>query len=342
MKKECNTYKKLSRKRILSLILFLAVFLVIAFWDIITGSSSLSAGGTLKIILGGPGGQSKYDFIVWGVRMPMTLTCIIVGASLSVAGEQMQTILQNPLASPYTLGISSAAGFGASFSVITGFPHLGIGWLNHALSSLLFALLASGLIFYVVKFRRMDQKGMILFGIVVNFFFSAMQMLMQYLASQEQLNEMMHWMFGSISKASWEGVAVCSVNFLIFFLLSMKISWKLTALSAGEERARSLGINTSGIRLKTFIYSSFLTAVVVSYVGSVGFIGIVAPHLARSYVGEDQRYLMPLSAVFGMIVMLSASVISKILKPGEVLPVGIITNIVGVVFLTVLIMRGKV
>lgn len=341
MKQE-NIYRKLSKKRKIALLISLIVLLLFAFWDIITGSSSLDAGGTLKILLEGPTGETKYHYIVWFVRMPMTLTCVCVGASLALAGEQMQTILQNPLASPYTLGISSAAGFGASLGIVTGFPFIPIGWLNDSVAALIFALGASALIFTVCRRRQTGTKGMILFGIVINFFFSALQTLMQYMANQEQLAEMMHWMFGSLTKASWNGVAVCTINFLIFFLLSMGLSWKLTALSAGEERARSLGIDTGGLRRRILVYSSCLTAVSVSYVGSIGFIGLVAPHLARSYVGEDQRFLAPMSAVFGMMILLAASIISKILKPGEILPVGIITNLVGVTFLFYLILRRRI
>ena len=202
--------------------------------------------------------------------------------------------------------------------------------------------MASGVIFSVSRRRNADSKGMVLLGIVINFLFSALTSLMQYLATQEQLSEIMHWMFGSLGKSSWNGVIVCGITFIVIFLLSSRLNWKLTALSAGEERARSLGIDTSHLRRMTFLYSSILTAVAVSYVGSIGFIGLVAPHLARSYVGEDQRYLAPLSAMFGIIVLLAASVVSKILKPGELLPVGIITNLVGVSFLIYLILKKRV
>ena len=162
------------------------------------------------------------------------------------------------------------------------------------------------------------------------------------MASQEQLSEIMHWMFGSLTKASWTGVQVCFVTFVLIFLLSGRLSWQLTALSAGEDRAKSLGIQTERLKQKTFLYASVLTAFSVSYVGSIGFIGLVAPHFARSYVGEDQRFLAPLSAIFGVLILLAASIISKILKPGEILPVGIITNLVGVTFLLYLIIRKKI
>ena len=337
-----NSYIRLSRKRKIFLLFFLLVLVIMAFWDIVTGSSALTAIGTLRILFDGPTGETKYHYIVWAVRMPMTLTCICVGASLAMAGEQMQTLLQNPLASPYTLGISSAAGFGACLGIITGFPFIPIAWLNNSVCALIFALMASGVIFSVSRRRNADPKGMVLLGIVINFLFSALTSLMQYLATEEQLSEIMHWMFGSLGKSSWNGVIVCSITFMVIFLLSSRLSWKLTALSAGEERARSLGIDTSHLRRLTFLYSSIFTAVAVSYVGSIGFIGLVAPHLARSYVGEDQRYLAPLSAMFGIIVLLAASVVSKILKPGELLPVGIITNLVGVSFLIYLILKKRV
>lgn len=340
--RENDTYRRLSRKRKTAMFICIAAMAAFAFWDIITGSSSLTPLGTLKIILDGPTGDSKYHFIVWYVRMPMTLTCIGVGASLGMAGEQMQTILQNPLASPYTLGISSAAGFGAAFGVITGFPFVPVAWLNNSLSALIFAMGASIVIFTVSKRRNTDTKGMVLLGIVITFFFSALQSLMQYMASQEQLSEIMHWMFGSLSKSSWTGVRACLITFITIFLLSGRLSWQLTALSAGEDRAQSLGVHTEHLKQKTFLYASILTAVSVSYVGSIGFIGLVAPHFARSYVGEDQRFLAPLAAVFGILILLAASIISKILKPGEILPVGIITNLVGVTFLLYLIIRKKI
>ncbi len=336
-----NSYRKLNQKRIIAIVLSMIVMLLLLLTDLFTGSSSLTVKGAIKVLMDGPSGESKYHFIVWAVRMPMTLTCLGVGASLAFAGEQMQAILQNPLASPYTLGISSAAGFGAALSVVTGFPFIPISWVNTSASALIFALGTSALIFALCK-RKADSKSMILIGIVVTFLFSALQSLMQYLASQEQLSEMMHWMFGSLSKASFEGAVICGLCFMVVLILTLRLTWQLTCLSAGEERAKSLGVDTDRLRIKIYLYSSLLTAVAVSYVGSIGFIGLVAPHLARSYVGDDQRFLLILSSLIGSIILLSASVVSKIIKPGEIIPVGIITNIVGVTFLLYLLLRKKI
>lgn len=337
-----DSYRKLIKKRFLALGITLALILIFMVWDIMTGSSSLSIGGTLRILIEGPSASSKYHSIVWQIRMPLTIACIVVGASLALAGEQMQTILHNPLASPYTLGISSAASFGASLSIVTGFPFTPLHWINVSVAALVFSLGACCMIYFVCKKLNTDTKGMILLGMVVTFLFNALQSLMQYIADRDQLSEIMHWMFGSLSKSSWSGNLFCGIVFLLFFLLTMKTSWKLTAFSAGEERASSLGIDISKLRLSVFFYSSCLTAAAVSYVGSIGFIGLVAPHIARSYVSDDQRFLIPLTALFGALLLLSANILSKILRPGELMPVGIITNIIGVLFLFYLIIRRRV
>jgi iron complex transport system permease protein len=337
-----QNYQRLSRKRIVFLWGIGAFLLLAGITDMLIGSSSLTLIDTLRVLFEGPSARGKYNAIVWGIRLPMTLTCFCVGASLGLAGEQMQTILNNPLASPYTLGVSAAAGFGAALSVIYGFPFLPAKWLNVPLSALIFALIASVVIAYSSSRRSGgDTKTMILFGIVITFFFSALQSLMQYMATQSQAAEILHWLFGSLSKATWSGVAVCSVIFVVVLGLSIRFSWSLTALSAGEDRAKSLGINTALLRVQVFIMSALLTATAVSYVGSIGFVGLVAPHFARIYVGEDQRYLAPASAIFGMAMLLVSSIISKRIKSGVIIPVGIITNLVGVCFLAYQVMRRK-
>lgn len=338
-----SNYRKVIRRRKQFLIILAFVFIVIFIIDIMVGSSSLTMLDTIKIILNGPQDQERYNAIVWGIRLPMALTCVCVGASLGLAGVQMQTILNNPLASPYTLGISSAAGFGAAFSIVYGFPNLSLAWINVPISAMIFALLASAMIALASKrMENNDTKSMILFGVIINFFFAALQTLLQYVSNQSQTNEILHWLFGSLAKANWLGVLICMSVFVIIFLISLRYNWQLTALSAGEERAKSLGIQTSRLRIIVFILSALLTAAAVSYVGSIGFIGLVAPHFARTYMGEDQRYLAPMSAFFGVILLLTASILSKIVVPGVMIPIGIITNLVGVAFLAYLMLGRKI
>ncbi|SHM77035.1 FecCD family ABC transporter permease [Gracilibacillus kekensis] len=338
-----SQYSQIIRRRKQFLFILAIVFVVIFIIDIMVGSSSLTMVETVKIIFEGPKENERYNAIIWGIRLPMALTCVCVGASLGLAGVQMQTILNNPLASPYTLGVSSAAGFGAAFSIVFGFPYLSPSWINIPVSAMIFSLLASAMIALASKrMENNDTKSMILFGVIMNFFFAALQTLMQYISNQSQTTEILHWLFGSLAKANWLGVLICSSVFLIIFLISLRYNWQLTALSVGEDRAKSLGIRTNKLRIIVFILSALLIAAAVSYVGSIGFIGLVAPHFARTYMGEDQRYLAPMSAFFGVILLLTASILSKIVIPGIIIPVGIITNLVGVGFLAYLMLRRKI
>lgn len=334
-----SIYRNISRRRqavfLVTLCGLAAAFVV----DLMVGPSLLTAADVLGALRLGPRGEDISSAIVWAVRLPMTLTCLCVGAALGLAGTQMQTILDNPLASPYTLGISSAAGFGAAVAFLTGFPFVGAQWLNVSLSATMMALLGSMAIYTLGRAKGMQARTMVLCGIVVHFFFQALQSLVQFRSTPEVASQIVYWMFGSLLKASWTGVAVSGTVFLVSALLLSRYVWRLTALSAGEERARSLGINTERLRLQVFIISAVLTAGAVAFVGTVGFIGLVAPHCARMLVGEDQRYLSPLSVLFGVLLMVSASIVAKLVIPGVIVPIGIVTSLVGVPFLLYLIMR---
>ncbi len=334
-----NIYNRINKRRRAIFFIVLCSLIVATLIDLMVGPAWLKIGDVISALRFGPEAETINSAIVWSVRLPMTFTCLCVGASLGMAGTQMQTILANPLASPYTLGISAAAGFGAALSFLTGFPFLGISWLSVPISAFLMSLLASLAIYGLGKAKGMHARTMVLFGIVITFFFQALQSLVQFRASPEVAQQIVFWMFGSLLKSTWTGVFVSSSIFLIASIVLSRYVWQLTSLSAGEERARSLGINTDRLRLKVFIISAFLTAGAVAFVGTIGFIGLVAPHCARLLVGEDQRFLTPLSALFGVLLMVTASVIAKIVIPGVVLPIGIVTSLVGVPFLLYLIVR---
>ncbi len=307
--------------------------------DMSIGSSSLSFWECVRILLQGPGAEGTYELIVWRVRLPMTLTCVGVGGCLALSGLQVQTITNNPLASPYTLGISSGASFGAAIAIVTGISVMGYQWIGTALTAFSFALFVTLMIFFLGKMKGMSAHTLVLVGIIMNFFFSALQQYLQYRASAEIAQIISNWSFGNLARASWTsaltGLAAAAAGVLFF----ARLSWKLTAFTAGEERALSLGIPVEKLKMQVFVASAALIATGVGFIGTVGFVGLVAPHCARILVGEDQRYLMPVTTLFGILVMLSASVVSKLLTQGSMLPVGIVTSIVGVPFLFVLLMR---
>lgn len=293
--------------------------------------------GDSKIALSDLSNLSKVQrTILFNIRLPEVLTSIVVGLSLGLGGAIMQTILNNPLADPFTLGISSAAGFGASLFLLLGFS------LSYvAFGSIIFSLVSMILVFYVSKKKAMNTEDMILAGIAIKFFFDSLTSLLQYLATDEALSSIVFWLFGNVTKTSLKQVGIILFVLVVILVFSLKDSWKLTAMRFGEDRAMAMGVDIKKLKVRTFILVSILAAVSVSYVGIIGFLGILAPHFARRLVGEDQRYYLILSAVAGAVLLVISSMISKIVKPGVVIPIGIISSIIGLPLIYVMLFGVK-
>ncbi|WP_129596202.1 FecCD family ABC transporter permease [Anaerophilus nitritogenes] len=340
IKNGLDIYKKINQKRNTIVIITIISILLALFIDLAVGSSGFTISDVFTSLFNGPNGDTIKSTIIWKVRLPMTLICLCVGASLGLSGTQMQTILSNPLASPYTLGVSSAAGFGAAIAFITGFPFGGnYSWINAPFLAFFMTVLSSLAIYFLGKVKGMQAQSMVLFGIVIHFLFQALLSLVQFRSTPEVAAQIVYWMFGSLLKATWTGVYVSGAIFILCSLLLTRYAWKLTTLSAGEERAKSLGVDTNKLRLHVFIISALMTAGAVAFVGTIGFIGLVAPHFARMMIGEDQRYLSPMSALLGILLMTCASIISKLVIPGIIVPIGIVTSLIGVPFLIYMILR---
>jgi len=310
--------------------------------DIAIGPSSIRLAEVWEV-LSHPGrhaGTSMYAIVI-DIRLPMTLTAIMVGASLGIAGAEMQTILRNPLASPYTLGISAAAGFGAAMAILSGFTLPFLPWLGVPFAAFVVALGACLGVWSIGKARGVTTDVLVLSGIAMLFLFQSAQSLIQYMATPEVLQEIVFWLFGSLLKANWTSTFVTGAVLLAVIPILARDAWKLTALTMGDQTAASLGLKVGPIRLRMLILISVLTASAVAFVGTIGFVGLVAPHIARGFVGEDQRFLMPLSAMAGAFILVGSSVFAKLISPGAVIPIGIVTAVIGVPFLFLLILRKK-
>ena len=307
-------------------VLLVAVSLV----DFLLGGGSMPARDVLATVVHPAQSRPIDHEIVFDIRLPMTLTAVLVGGALAAAGSQMQTILGNPLAEPYTLGVS-AAGFGAALATVSGFAATGIGAaLGMAGTAWLFAMLACGIILLFSRFRGPGAETMILLGIAIVFFFDALLALMQYLASETQLEQVVFWTMGSLTRATWPQIALLSVVTVAGLVFFYRNAWSLTAFRMGDDRARALGVRVHAMRTLTLVVVSFIAATAVAMAGTIGFIGLVGPHVARMIVGEDQRYFLTTSAIAGSLLLVGASAVSKVIQPGVILPVGIITAIVGV------------
>lgn len=330
------TKKKSSLLWVLGLIT-LAMFTI----DVMVGPAWLSIKTVFAAIFNPQGVSSAQAVIIWNFRVPIALMALVVGASLGIAGAEMQTVLDNPLASPYTLGVASAASFGAALAMVLGVTVVsGLSGFLVPVNAFLFAMLASFLIYLVSLKKGMSTETMVLAGIAVMFLFQAMLTLLQFIATEQQLQSVIFWSLGSLYKTTWPKLAMASAMLFLVIPILIKDPWKLTALRMGDEKAKSLGVNVERTRLKIFVLVSVLTASAVCFVGTIGFIGLVGPHIGRMLVGEDQRYLLPVSAVAGALLLSTASVLSKLIVPGTIVPIGILTSFIGVPFFLSLILKG--
>jgi len=305
--------------------------------DITTGPGGYSLSTIAEVLVDPMSHGARLKVIVWDYRLPVAVTAVLVGALLAVAGAQMQTILNNPLAEPFTLGVSAAASFGASLAIVLGFSVIpAVGPLLVTVN--VFALCTCGFILLATRLKGVRSETMILFGIAIFFTFSALLALMQYMASEDQIARIVFWMMGSLSRASWEKIGLGTILLCFAIPFSLYRTWPMTALRMGEATAQSMGVDVGRLRVEMLICISLLAATAVSFVGTVGFVGLVGPHIARMLVGEDQRYFVPLSAMVGALVLSLTSLTSKTITPGIIYPIGIITSLIGVpIFISIIL-----
>jgi iron complex transport system permease protein len=287
--------------------------------------------------------------IVWNIRMVRIIGAVLAGAGLAVSGVVMQCILRNPLASPFTLGISSAAAFGASFAIIflsAGSSISSVVSISNpyvtTVCAFLFSLLATGSILVLTRVTRISAETMVLAGVAISAMFSAGLSFMQYIATDSQLGNIVSWMFGDLGKATWGWDSLIFVTLLPVTLYFFYRRWDYNAMEAGEDSAKGLGVNTERERMIGMVLSSFLSAVVVSFFGIIAFIGLLGPHIARMIIGSDHRHLIPLSIIMGAIILIIADGVGQVVLYPSVVPVGIITSMLGgPLFIYLLIRRYR-
>lgn len=311
--------------------------------DVASGPSMLGLGDVVHGLLNPDELDPATGVIIKDIRLPYALMALAVGACLGLAGAEMQTVLNNPLASPFTLGVGAAATLGASLVIVFNVSVLGLA--SHVLLPLsAFACAAAASLLILVLSRTLGASvhAVVLFGIALLFGINAVVGLIQFVADAESVQQIVFWTMGSLSRASLEKVAIVTLVLALCLPFSLRNAWAMTLLRSGEEQARSLGIRVERMRLIVLMRVSLLTAAAMCFVGEIGFIGLVAPHIARLMLGEDHRFLLPGSALAGAVLMSLSSIASKLLVPGVVLPVGIVTALVGIpLFVALIIGRSR-
>ncbi|WP_255549108.1 iron ABC transporter permease [Corynebacterium sp. TAE3-ERU30] len=328
-------------KRWLIIALLVAVAIIGFIAATVVGPTNLGARGVVLGLIN-PGSLNSQDHtVLYSLRLPMSVMALLVGIVLSVAGAQMQTILGNPLAEPFTLGISAAAAFGGAATIVLGWVIIDQPQFNLAMVAWVSAMIATFVIVGASIWRGASAETMILLGIGLVFLFQALLALIQYRASTEALQQIVFWSMGSMTRATWAGNLVLAIVVVISIPIFVLLSWRLTALKLGDARAQAMGVNVQRLRVGVLVLCSLMAATAVAFSGIIGFVGLVGPHIARMLVGEDQRYFIPASAAAGAVMLSVSHAVSMLIIPGVAVPIGIITALVGVPFFITLIVTKR-
>nr|WP_230380464.1 MULTISPECIES: iron ABC transporter permease [Pseudomonas] len=336
-------YRRLLWRRT-GLVAGLAVLLLVSVLsDLASGASGMSLGRLVQGLFDPATLSATERVIIWNVRLPYALMAVLVGTALSLAGAEMQAILDNPLASPFTLGVSSSAALGASLAI--AYP-LSIAWMTAGVQvtvmAFVFACLSVVLLQAMSRLRGAGVESLVLFGIALVFSCNALVSLLQLLATEDVLQQLVFWTMGSLARADWNKLGILALVVALVLPFSLRAAPAMTLLRMGEDRARSFGVDTRRLRFASLLRISLLSATAVAFVGTIGFVGLVGPHIARLLVGEDQRFLLPASALVGALMLSLSSIASKLIMPGVIVPVGIVTALVGVpIFVTLVFRRGR-
>lgn len=335
-------YDRRVRLRVMLLLALAVTAVATLCLDVSTGPSGLSLADVFRALVDRDSVSGPAGVIVWDVRLPYALMALLVGAALSLAGAEMQTTLNNPLASPFTLGMSSAAIFGAALAIVMewSLPGVPAEWLV-PVNAFIFAFASVALLQSVSRVREAGTETLVLFGIALFFTFNALVAILQFVASEQALQQLVFWTMGSLGRTNWTTVRIIAVVLVVVAPFSYAASWQMTALRLGEERARSLGVDVKRLRWFSLLRISVLTATAVAFVGTIAFVGLVGPHLARMLIGEDHRFFLPGSIMTGAVLLSAASIGSKLIVPGVLLPVGLVTALIGVPFFVALVLRRR-
>ena len=314
-----ESYRKYTFRKWMVLAACVLVVFASTIWAVCSGSSGLSPLEVIAALLGQ--GNERTTLVIWNLRMPRILTAIIGGFGLGMAGCAFQAVLRNPLASPSTLGISQGAAFGASVGIIV-------------------LVLSTMLVLALSRFKQIGPESMILAGVALSALFGGATTLIQYFASDTQIAAVVFWTFGDLGRTIYPEIALLSVIVAastVYFLFN---GWNYNAFESGEASAIGLGINANSVRLTTMAVGSLVTATVVALVGIISFVGLIAPHIMRRFLGGDNRFLIIGSGFMGSVLLVLSDLFARMAIAPIVLPIGAITSFLGAPLFLYLLFKG--
>ena len=280
--------------------------------------------------------------IFFQLRLPRVLLAGIVGATLSVCGVVFQALLRNPLATPYTLGVSAGGALGALLVIKTGIAMTWLGFSAVQLAAFAGSLLTIGLVYALARAaRRISVFAMILAGVTLGYFFSAMILILHYLADFTETHQMIRWTIGGLDIISYRAILQSLPIVLVGFVALLAMARPLNILSTSEDMAMAKGVNVLSLQRWAFVIASLMTGAVVALSGPIGFVGLIIPHALRMLGGPDHRYLLPSAMLLGGGFLIIADTIARTILAPVDLPVGIITTVLGGPFFLWLLVRYR-
>ena len=346
-------YRGVMRKKIQLFFLILGLLAFLGLYAVAVGSYDLSLASLIRAVFGRADGP--IETVVWNIRLPRIMAAILSGWGLGLAGVTFQSLLKNPLASPSTLGISQGAAFGASFAIVVfgaggmqagGLRSQGASPLNifslYTVTLFAFAgaVAATLIILALARIKKMSPEAIILAGVALSSLFVSGTILIQYFASEVEIAAVVFWTFGDVARSTWREIGLLGIAALGITLYFVLYRWDLNALLAGEETAKSLGVEVEKIRVLGMLIATVLAALVTCFHGVIAFLGLLAPHIGRRLIGPDHRLLIPYSCLLGALLLLLADTAGRVVVGSGTLPVGVLTSFMGAPLFLYLIWKG--
>lgn len=342
-------YKNENKKKILLIVTVVFIMLVSAYVFTTLGMKNISNMQTLVAISkafsgtldNGAGAASNK--VIMLLRLPRIALAMLAGIGLAVSGAVMQSLTRNYLVSPFTLGISSAAAFGASMSIVFGvgvFFQSEVGMISCAFIA---SCICGCIVYGISRYIGLNPSSIVLVGISLNYLFSAMTATIEFFAKEHKLEAVVQWTFGSFNRATWESVLITFIVIVVGLAILIIYSLKLNVMATNsDEMAKSLGINVNKARVVCGMTAILLTATIISFTGVIGFIGLIAPHIARLLIGDNHLYYLPFASVLGGILLLFSDMIGKFILYPVNIPVGIVISFLGVpLFIHLILMKRR-
>jgi len=335
-------HESIKRKWLIFSVLVTITFLL-GIYAISRGSYQLPLNHLIDGLLGN--GEGNSHLVVWNIRMPRIVAAVMAGWGLSLSGLIIQSILRNPLGSSSTLGISQGAAFGA----VAGIILFGSGGVNSdsiysvysvALFAFSGAMAATWVILLLAKLKQLSPEAIILAGVALSSLFHSATILIQYFATETQIASALFWTFGDVARSNWREIGIMTIVTITASIWVTFHRWDLNALLSGEDTAKGLGVSVGSLRTQGMIVAALLAAVITAFHGVIGFVGLLAPHIARRVVGSDHRLLIPFSCAVGAALLLLADTAGRVMIGSGNLPVGVLTSFMGAPMFLYLLIRG--